>query len=111
MYPCYLTNEQGKVCSKECNPFCHHAHLCDTTSKTIDHNYARDIIKSMEGAIGFVSEEEVVVCPWENKTDVELKDPSGELLTLYLDITLPALDQEAIKSRTAVFKNARPVKN
>ena len=111
MYPCYLTNEQGKVCSKQCDPFGHHAHLCDTTNKTIDHNYARDIIKSMGGAIGFVTDKEVVVCPWEKKPDVELKDPSGELLTLYLDITLPALHQEAIKSRTAVFKNARLVKN
>ena len=111
MYPCYLTNEKGKVCSKQCDPFGHHAHLCDTTNKTIDHNYARDIIKSMGGAIGFVTDKEVVVCPWEKKPDVELKDPSGELLTLYLDITLPALHQEAIKSRTAVFKNARLVKN
>ena len=65
----------------------------------------------MGGAIGFVTDKEVVVCPWEKKPDVELKDPSGELLTLYLDITLPALHQEAIKSRTAVFKNARLVKN
>ena len=50
----------------------------------------------MGGAIGFVTDKEVVVCPWEKKPDVELKDPSGELLTLYLDITLPALHQEAI---------------
>ena len=32
-------------------------------------------------------------------------------MTLYLDITLPALHQEAIKSRTAVFKNTRLAKN
>ena len=51
------------------------------------------------------------MCPWEKKPDVELVDPTGELLTIYLDITLPALHQEAIKSRTAVFTKARCVKN
>ena len=45
----------------------------------------------MGGAIGFVTDKEVhvVVCPWEKKPDVELKDPTGELLSLYLDIILP----------------------
>ena len=47
MYPCHLTNDRGKPCSKECDPFGHHAHLCDATNKTINHNHARDIIKSM----------------------------------------------------------------
>jgi hypothetical protein len=111
MYPCYLTNESGKPCSKECDPFGHHAHVCDVTNKSLHHNHARDIIKSMGGAIGFVADKEVVVCPWEKKPDVELVDPSGELLTIYLDVTLPALHQEAIKSRTEVFKRARSVKN
>ena len=61
-------------------------------------NYARDIIKNMGGAIGFVTDKEVhvVVCPWEKKPDVELKDPPGELLTCYVGITLGALHQEAI---------------
>ena len=54
---------------------------------------------------------EVVVCPWEKKPDVELVDPTGELLTIYLDVTLPALHQEAIKSRIDVFSRARAVKN
>ena len=65
----------------------------------------------MGGAIGFIADKEVVVCPWEKKPDVELVDPTGELLTIYLDVTLPALHQEAIKSRTDVFKRARAVKN
>ena len=63
----------------------------------------------MGGAIGFIADKEVVVCPWEKKPDVELVDPTGELLTI--DITLSALHQEAIKSRTEVFKRARAVKN
>ena len=65
----------------------------------------------MGGAIGFIADKEVVVRPWEKKPDVELVDPTGELLTIYLDVTLPALHQEAIKSRTEVFKRARAVKN
>ena len=65
----------------------------------------------MGGSIGFIADKEVVVCPWDKKPDVELVDPTGELLTIYLDVTLPALHQEAIKSRTDVFKRARAVKN
>ena len=34
-------------------------------------------------------------------------DPSGELLTIYLDVTLPALHQEAIASREEVYQSAR----
>ena len=68
------------MCSKEFDHFGHHAHLCDTTNKTID-NYARDIIKSIGGALGFVTDEEVIVCPWEKKSDVKLNDPSGERLS------------------------------
>jgi hypothetical protein len=79
--------------------------------RTPQRTFPRDIIKSMRGIIGIVTDKAVVVCPWETKPDAELKDPSGELLTLHLDITLPALHQAAIKSRTAVFKNARLVKN
>ena len=44
------------------------------------------------------------------KTDVELLDPSGEFLTFYLDVTLPALHQEAIDHREGVFANARKLK-
>ena len=97
LYNCYLTNDRGKACSKQCDPFGHHAHVCDVTNKTLDHNHARDIVKSMGGAIGFIADKEVVVRPWEKKPDVELVDPTGELLTIYLDVTLPALHQEAIK--------------
>ena len=103
MYPCYLTNDRGKACSKQCDPFVHHAHVCDVTNKKLDHNHARDIVKSMGGAIGFIADKEVVVCVWEKKPDVELADPTGELLTIYLDVTLPALHQEAIKSRRDVL--------
>ena len=49
--------------------------------------------------------------PLGEKTDIELVDPTGELLTIYLDVTPPALHQEAIMSRTHVFKRARAVKN
>ena len=51
------------------------------------------MVKSMGGAIGFIADKELVVCPWEKKPDVELVDPAGELLTIYLDVTLPALHQ------------------
>jgi len=37
------------------------------------------------------------------KPDFERKYPSGALLTIYLDIRLPAVHQEAIRSRAAVF--------
>ena len=91
MYPCYLTNDRGKACSKQCDPFGHHAHVCDVTNKTLDHNHARDIVTSTGGAIGFIEDEEEVVCRWEKKPDVELVDPTSELLTIYLDVTLPAV--------------------
>jgi len=42
--------------------------------------------------------------------DVEFFDASGELLTIYLDVTLPALHQEAITSREKVYENARKLK-
>ena len=35
---------------------------------------------------------------------------SGELLTIYLDVTLPALHQEAITSREEIYENARQLK-
>lgn len=40
-------------------------------------------------------------------------DASGELLTIYLDVTLPALHalhKEAITSRDEVYENARQLK-
>ena len=65
-------NDKGIRCSKGCDPFGHHAHLCDATNKTIDHNHAGDTIESMGAAIGFVVEKEIVVRPLEKKPDVEL---------------------------------------
>ena len=64
----------------------------------------------MGNAFGFVASKEVVVAPWFKKPDVELVDPSGELLTIYLDVTLPALHQEAIESREKVYSSAREAK-
>ena len=64
----------------------------------------------MSQALGFIGHKEVIVFPWEKKPDVELIDPSGEFLTFYLDVTLPALHQEAITSREEVFENARKIK-
>ena len=61
--------------------------------------------------MGSIADKEVVVCLWEKRADVERVDRTGELLTIYLDVTLPVLHQEAIKSRTDVFKRARAVKN
>jgi hypothetical protein len=55
--------------------------------------------ETIGNAFGFVASKEVVVAPWFKKPDVELVDASGELLTIYLDVTLPALHQEAILSR------------
>ena len=51
-----------------------------------------------------------MVAPWFKKPDVELLDPSGELLTIYLDVTLPALHQEANTCRDEVYKAARKAK-
>jgi hypothetical protein len=64
----------------------------------------------MSQALGFLTDKEVVVFPWAKKPDVELVDPSGEYLTFYLDVTLPALHQEAITTREEVFDNARKLK-
>ena len=61
-------------------------------------------------AFGFIASKEVVVAPWFKKPDVELIDPSGELLTIYLDVTLPALHQEAIACRDEVYQAARKAK-
>jgi len=61
-------------------------------------------------AFGFIAAKEVVVAPWFKKPDVELVDPSGELVTIYLDVTLPALHQEAITSREDVYQRARKAK-
>ena len=61
----------------------------------------------MGNVFGFASSKEVVVAPWFKKPDVEFLDASGELLTIYLDVTLPALHQEAITSREDLHENAR----
>ena len=42
--------------------------------------------------------------------DVELVDPTGEIRTIDLDVTLPALHQEAILSREEVYSSARKAK-
>ena len=70
----------------------------------------RDILSTMGNAFGFVTSKEVVVAPWFKKPDVELFDASGELLTIYLDVTLPALHQEAVTSREQVYEKARQAK-
>ena len=66
----------------------------------------------MGNAFGFVTSKEVhvVVAPWFKKPDVEFFDASGELLTIYLYVTLPALHQEAITSREEIYNYARKVK-
>ena len=64
----------------------------------------------MGNAFGFVASKEVVVAPWFKKPDVELIDPSGEMLTVYLDVTLPALHQEAILSLEEVYSSVRKAK-
>ena len=58
----------------------------------------------MGNPFGFVTPKEVVVAPWFKKPDVEFFDASGELLTIYLDVTLPALHQEAITSREEIYR-------
>ena len=109
-YPCSLCNQQGVLCRHPCDPFGHHSFICKTTTKTADHNLARDILANMGLAFGFIAAKEVVVAPWFKKPDVELVDPSGELVTIYLDVTLPALHQEAITSREDVYQRARKAK-
>lgn len=47
---------------------------------------------------------EKIVAPRFKKPDVELFDASGELLTIYLDVTLPALHQEAVTSVNKFMK-------
>jgi hypothetical protein len=46
--------------------------------------------------------EEVVVALWLQKPEIELVDPSGEVLTIYLDVTppLPAVHHEGFFYRT-----------
>ena len=63
MYPCLMSNQKGKNCSLACDPFGHHAFVCKCSSKTSDHNHARDIIFSMSQAFGLISHKEVVVAP------------------------------------------------
>ena len=58
----------------------------------------------------FITEKEVVISPWQKKPDVQLVDPSGEVLTILLDITLPALFQKSAGNRDDVYKRARKAK-
>ena len=59
---------------------------------------------------GFIASKDVVVAPWFKNLLGDLRDSSGELLTIYLDVTLPALHQEAIVSCDEVYNNARKAK-
>ena len=52
----------------------------------------RDILSAMGNVFGFVTSKEVVA-PRFKQPDVEFFDASGELLTIYLDVTLPELHQ------------------
>ena len=70
----------------------------------------KDILSTTGDAFGFVTSKEVVVAPWFKKPDVELFDASGELLTIYLEVTLSALHQEAVTSREQVYEKARQAK-
>ena len=64
----------------------------------------------MGNAFGFVTSKEVVVAPWFKNPDVELVNASGELLTIYLDVALPALHQGAVLSREQDYEKARQAK-
>ena len=64
----------------------------------------------MGNTFGFVAPKGVVVDPWFKKPDVEIFDASGELLTIYLDVTLLALHQEAVTSREQVYEKAKQAK-
>ena len=68
MYPCLLTNKKGTLCRHPCDPFGHHCFCCKTTTKTSDHNHARDIICDMSQALGFISHKEVVVFSLDKET-------------------------------------------
>ena len=62
-YPCLLSNQQGVLCRHPCDPFGHHSFMCKTTTKTADHNLARDILATVGNAFGFIASKEVVVVP------------------------------------------------
>ena len=83
-YPCLIMNKKGLTCGLRCDPFGHGAFLCKCTSRTSDHNHARDILTSMTQAFEFISTKEVVIAPWEKKPDVEIIDPKGEFLNIYM---------------------------
>ena len=70
----------------------------------------RDILSTMGNAFGFVASKEVVVAPCFKSPDVELFDASGELLTIHLDVALPALHQGAVLSREQDYEKARQAK-
>ena len=44
------------------------------------------------------------------RPDVELVEPRVELLTIFLDVTLPALFQQSTESRAGVCKGVRKAK-
>ena len=110
MYPCLITNKKGAICGQLCDPFGHGAFLCKATTRASDHNHARDIVESMGQAFDFIASKEVVIFPWQKKPDVELVDPRGELLTILLDITLPALFQQSLDTGNDVYEGARKAK-
>ena len=109
-YPCLISNKKGGICGQMCDPFGHGAFVCKATNRTSDHNHCRDILDSMGQAFRFITSTEVVISPWQKKPDVQLVDPSGELLTILLDVTLPALFQDSAGSREEVYNGARKAK-
>ena len=64
----------------------------------------------MGQAFRFITSTEVVISFWQKKPDVQLVDPTGELLTILLDVTLPALFQDSADSRKDVYNGARKAK-
>lgn len=109
-YPCLIMNKKGFTCGLRCDAFGHGAFLCKCTSRTSDHNHAQDILTSMTQAFEFITTKEVVIAPWHKNPDVEVVDPKGDFLNIYLDVTLPALFQQAVRSRKAVYQGARNAK-
>ena len=76
------------------NSFGDRAHLCDAANKTTHHKHARVTAKKMVAAIAFAADNEVVGCAIgkhssDTTPEVERVDPTGELLNIYLAITLP----------------------
>ena len=53
-YPCLLANQKGVLCRHPCDPFGHHSFVCKTTTKTTDHNLARDILATLGTHLGLL---------------------------------------------------------